>query len=195
MATKNFRHIWCIVSLTRYIFCVLHLWCIVLVRCIYSASLVQYVFGGMHVWCYASLVRWFFGALHLWCVFSALYLWWDASLVWRIFGMLNLRYAASLVHFIFGELHLWWAAFLCTSSLVRCILGVIYIRVSPNTPFFELSLVLLTTHAIGLEETTCLKMTNFPQIGHFQAGSPRVAKGRQGFPRSKRDPRDGWDEL
>ena len=30
----------------------------------------------------------------------------------------------------------------------------IYIRVSHNTPFFELSLVLLTTHAIGLEEAT-----------------------------------------
>ena len=41
-------------------------------------------------------------------------------------------------------------------------------------------------------------MTNFPQNGHFQAcrqGSPRVANGRQGFPRSKGDPRDGWDEL
>ena len=43
-----------------------------------------------------------------------------------------------------------------------------------------------------------LKMGTFPKNGHFQAcrqGSPRVAKGRQGFPRSKGDPRDGWDEL
>ena len=45
---------------------------------------------------------------------------------------------------------------------------------------------------------TCLKMTILGEIGHFQAcrqGSPRVAKGRQGFPRSKGDPRDGWDEF
>ena len=45
---------------------------------------------------------------------------------------------------------------------------------------------------------TCLKMTNFPQNGHFQAcrqGSPMVAKGRQGFPRTKGDPRNGLDEL
>ena len=33
------------------------------------------------------------------------------------------------------------------------------------------------------------------QNDHFQAWSPRVANGRQGFPRSKGDPRDGWDEL
>ena len=45
---------------------------------------------------------------------------------------------------------------------------------------------------------TCLKMTILGEIGHFQAcrqGSPRVAKGRQGLPRSKGDPRVGWDEL
>ena len=29
-----------------------------------------------------------------------------------------------------------------------------FVRVSHNTPFFELSYVLLTTHAIGLEEAT-----------------------------------------
>ena len=29
------------------------------------------------------------------------------------------------------------------------------------------------------DEATCLKMINFPQIGNFQAGSPRAAKGRQ----------------
>ena len=33
------------------------------------------------------------------------------------------------------------------------------------------------------------------QNDHFQAWSPRVAEGRQGFPRSQGDPRDGWDEL
>ena len=36
---------------------------------------------------------------------------------------------------------------------------------------------------------------HFGHFDHFQAWSPRVAKGRQGFPRSKGDPRDGWDEL
>ena len=32
-------------------------------------------------------------------------------------------------------------------------------------------------------------------FSHFQAWSPRVAKCRQGFPRSQGDPRVGWDEL
>ena len=36
---------------------------------------------------------------------------------------------------------------------------------------------------------------HFPQKWPFSGMSPRVAKGRQGFPRSKEDPRDGWDEL
>ena len=33
------------------------------------------------------------------------------------------------------------------------------------------------------------------QSDHIQAWSPRVAKGRQGSPRVKGDPRVGWDEL
>ena len=36
---------------------------------------------------------------------------------------------------------------------------------------------------------------HFPQKWPFSGMSPRVAKGRQGLPRSKGDPRDGWDEL
>ena len=57
------------------------------------------------------------------------------------------------------------------------------IRVSHNTHFFELSYALLTSH--------------FPIWGKLvifkqgRQGPPRVANGRQGFPRSKGDPRDG----
>ena len=41
------------------------------------------------------------------------------------------------------------------------------------------------------------KWSFWPFSGIFRhvAISPMVAKGRQGFPRSKGDPRDGWDEL
>ena len=39
------------------------------------------------------------------------------------------------------------------------------------------------------------KMTKMTIFRHGRQGSPRVANGRQGFPRSKGDPRDGWDEL
>ena len=37
---------------------------------------------------------------------------------------------------------------------VRLLIFSIHIRVSHNTPFFELSYALLTSHAIGLEEAT-----------------------------------------
>ena len=52
-----------------------------------------------------------------------------------------------------------------------------------NTPFFELSLVLLTTHAIGLEEATkkiSPKMVIFKHVAKGRQWSPRVAKGFQG---------------
>ena len=45
---------------------------------------------------------------------------------------------------------------------------------------------------------SCLKMVILAILtifSHGRQGSPRVADGRQGFPRSKGDPRDGWDEL
>ena len=68
--------------------------------------------------------------------------------------------------------------------LVQCLIDI---RVSHNTPFFELSYVLLTSHAIGLEEATVSpKMVIFKQ---GRQGPPRVANGRQGFPRSKGDPK------
>ena len=40
-----------------------------------------------------------------------------------------------------------------------------------------------------------LENDQFPPKWSFSSMSPRVANGRQGFPRSKGDPRDGWDEL
>ena len=40
-----------------------------------------------------------------------------------------------------------------------------------------------------------VKMAKMTIFRHGRQGSPRVAIGRQGFPRSKGDPRDGRDEL
>ena len=47
-------------------------------------------------------------------------------------------------------------------------------------------------------ETKCSQNLGIVKIGgnwSFLIMSPMVAKGRQGFPRSKGDPRDGWDEF
>ena len=38
-------------------------------------------------------------------------------------------------------------------------------------------------------------MVIFKHVAKGRQGSPRVANGRQGFPGSQGDPRDGWDEL
>ena len=60
----------------------------------------------------------------------------------------------------------------------------------------------LVLHSSGMLgrgwETKCSQNHGIAKIGgnwSFSIISPRVAKGRQGFPRSKGDPRDGWDEL
>ena len=61
------------------------------------------------------------------------------------------------------------------------------IRVSHNTPFFELSLVLLTTHAIGLEEATknynteSVRLNLRPDRRERRALNPEIYFGMHGL--------------